>query len=392
MKKKLILGVFVLAVIFGLSSSSFAATLLPADMNDASNVVVSGLEDYRNLYVFGGSVVVNKGIFGDLFSVGSSVNIAGDVEDDLFALGGNVIVANAVDGDARIVGGNVSINAPIGGDLVVAGGTVNTSLRANVEGDLWVAGGTVNITSPVAGNAKIAGGEVFINSTVYGMLEVSASKKLTFGPESSVLGSIVYSGKNDPIIQDGAKVGTIERKVINKKENEKKDNAGGFIFLLIMKLIGLSVATFIFVRFFKVRITELFSSSYSPLVSYKRFSTNFIIGLAAIILIPVVSLIAVLSVFGMYLGAILFFWFVFVVVITGVFTVILLGVLVQKLHKDGKKFFHSNSFELSYKTVLTGVLSFGILSMIPVLGGLVISVVFLTVFGTVLLTIKDKMK
>ncbi len=383
--KKILIASFLLAVLV-LPVYFISAADFPKNMDDSGNVVVAGTEELKNLYVGGGVVIVNQKILGDLFSFGSSVSIAGEVEKDLFALGGNINITSPILEDARMAGGNVIINAPIGGDLLVAGGTVSLGQSATVAGDLWVAGGIINITSPVTGDVKISGGEVFINSTIVGTVEVNATDKLTFGPQSIVLGNIVYCGDIEPIVQPGAQVGTMEKKVVEGGAKTKGD-AGLMGFLSIFQFIMMFIASLILFKLFRTRVTNFISSS---LESMNRFWSNAGLGILAMILIPIVSIILMVSLLGFYLGVTLFVGFVFTLIVACVLSLLTLGKIVENFLQKKNWLTSVTNWQSGAKTPLIGSFIMVLLGAIPFLGGLAIFIVYIATFGNMLKTIRSK--
>jgi len=375
-KKVLLLVTLALAIIVPVTFAS-AADYLPKDKNSAGSVVVGGAENYHNLYVAGGSVLVNKVISGDLFAAGGSVNVAAEIGGDLFAVGGNVTVANPVSGDARLGGGNIVINAPVSGDVLAGGGTILFSSDAIVGGDLWIGGGVVNFTSRVAGDAKIAGGEVFINGFVAGQLEIQA-EKLIFGPEARVSGPISYKGSSEAIVQDGAQVGEIE--FSRFKVESKSVSYAGFLLFALLKFLTMLVAGLIVYRLSRK------SSRAFVALGYKKFWSGLGLGLVGIIVTPVVAVILMITVVGAFAGLILLFGFILSLMISAVYSLMLIGATLEKWIRKEKE------VRLTWLTVLWGVLAGEIIFFIPFVGGLVLFVFYLATFGTLLRSLRKSLE
>ncbi|MCH7883512.1 hypothetical protein IIA95_03815 [Patescibacteria group bacterium] len=374
-KKVFFIAFMVLVVVLPLTFLN-AAEYLPKDKQSAGNVIVGGSQKYHNLYVAGGSVVINKKILGDLFSAGGSVNVAGEVENDLFAVGGNVSVSSPVGDDARLVGGNLVINAPIGGDVLAAGGTISISEGADIGGDFWAAGGVVNISSAVAGNVKIAGGEIFINGVIGGVVEVRADKKLTFGPQSRVTGPIVYYGRSEAIVQDGAQVGPIEFKSVQKQK--WFPIIAGLSIFFFLKLATVLIAGLILLTLFRKTSLAIVSSVYN------NFWTNLGVGIVGVFAVPIAATLLMVTVIGVYSGIVLIVWFTAVTLIGGLFAVMLTGAIIETWIKKKKE------IQLSWFTVLWGVLAGGLLILIPFVGWLVVLLLYLVTFGAILRATKQK--
>lgn len=377
MKKKIFWGIIAAVLISTPLYSLLAADYLPKDKNSGGNVVVGGSEEFRNLYAAGGSVAINKQILGDLFVVGGSVNVTGPIENDLFAAGGNIVIGNPIGEDARIAGGNITINSDIGGDLLAAGGTISIGGGSQISGDLWVAGGIVNLNSPVDGNAKIAGGEIFINAPIAGTLEVRADEKLVFGPESRVAGTIKYFGRNEAVILDGAQIGQLDFTRIAAQKFPAKTAFGVFLFF---KIIALFIAGLIILKLFKkTSAAIIFSAS-------NNFWSSLGIGFLGLLVVPIIAALLMATIIGAYAGVVLAVWFVFAILMGGIFTIFFIGMLIEKWLLKKKE------MELTWKTLLWGVLVGAVITIIPIIGWLATLTIFISVFGGMLTIFKTRIE
>src|SRR5882724_9173328 len=79
------------------------------------------------------AVVINGLSEGTVFGVGKSVRIIGTVKQGAISFGGDVIVEGVVDGDVAAIGGSViqTDGAYIGGDVIVLGGTYRHGEKPN---------------------------------------------------------------------------------------------------------------------------------------------------------------------------------------------------------------------------------------------------------------------
>lgn len=377
MKKKIFWAIFAAIIIGAPIYSLLAADYLPKDKNSGGNVVVGGSEEFKNLYAAGGSVAINKQILGDLFAAGGSINVAGPVEKDLFAAGGNIVIGSPIGEDARITGGNITVNSNINGDLLAAGGTINISGGSQISGDLWIAGGIINLNSPVSGNAKIAGGEILINAPIAGTLEVRADEKLVFGPESQVTGTIKYFGRNEAVILDGAQVGQIDFTRVAVKKFPAKAAFGVFLFF---KIIALFIAGLIVLKLFKRTSAAIVSSASN------NFWASLGIGFLGLLVVPIAAILLMATIIGAYAGIVLVAWFVFAVLMGGIFTIFFIGMLLEKWLLKKKE------NELTWRTILWGVLIGAIISIIPIIGWLATLVIFMSVFGGMLTMLKTRIE
>jgi hypothetical protein len=150
-------------------------TLLNGKLRTGDTVTVPASETVDgDLYLAGGTIIVDGTVNGDLAAFGGQVQINGKVGGDLMIGGGTVTVNGDVTGDVRIGGGQVTVGGQVGEDLVVAGG--QTTLSGQVQGDLIVSGGTVNVAGNVAGNIEGNAGTYSRSGTVGG------EQHVTIGP------------------------------------------------------------------------------------------------------------------------------------------------------------------------------------------------------------------
>ena len=222
--RKIIQGLVLGVLLFGMAGSAMAADFATATGKDA-NVLVGASETHKNLYAVGGNVTVNGNTTGDLTAAGGSVTVSGDVEKDLLLAGGTLNLSGTIGANAKIAGGNIFITGPVKGDLAVAGGNINLTGKSSVDGDLLAAGGSITIDAPVKGNVKIAGGNVIINSKIDGSLDVK-SGSLSFGSSLLILQQCRRGHNKGPLSARGpcyiGRFGTVMRQIWRRSMNSNR--------------------------------------------------------------------------------------------------------------------------------------------------------------------------
>jgi cytoskeletal protein CcmA (bactofilin family) len=95
---------------------------------------------------------------------GDTVTIAAGetVPTDLYVFGGTVRVEGTVDGDLVASGGTIDVTGTVTGDLLAAGGTIAVS--GAVAGDVRLAGGTLTVAGAVGEDLAATGGQVTLGS------------------------------------------------------------------------------------------------------------------------------------------------------------------------------------------------------------------------------------
>lgn len=346
-----------------------AEFLAPMDKDDDPNVSTASSEVHKNLYAAGATVNINSQTNGDLYAAGGMVTVSGNVEQDLVVAGGNLNLNGTVGGDVRAAGGNISVSSPVGSDLVIAGGNVAITQKTTVAGDLVAAGGNLVIDSTVNGNAKISGGNVTINGKITGNLEVTAQEQLTFGPNSEVVGKITYKGRNPAVVKEGAKVGTIEFTELPGRKNWGKRI---FAPIVLFEIIASFLAGWVFVYLFRRRV----ESTTERILRQPWQMLG--LGLAGLVLTPVVMVILFATFVGYYIALVLMAWYFLMLLLSCLLAAIFTGAWILKLINK------SPTLQLNWAAVLLGVVVMKILMFIPIVGWLAILVLTLLAIGSVL--------
>jgi len=101
-------AVLVARVVFGTVPATVAAQ---SDARTGGTIVVEEGETVDSLEAFGGSVVVQGTVTGDVSAVGGDVRIeeTGQVNGDLEAAAGSVTIAGTVDGDVEVGAGSFTV-------------------------------------------------------------------------------------------------------------------------------------------------------------------------------------------------------------------------------------------------------------------------------------------
>lgn len=302
----------------------------------------------------GDVVVVQEGETVDsLTTAAGTVIVRGTVDGDLTAFAGNVRIeeSGTVNGDATVMAGNVRITGTVGGDV--------TALAGNVRIE---EAGTVN------GSFQAAAGDVAINGTVEGDATVGAGQ-LSLGPTASIAGDLEYdAGSFDRA--PGATVAGSVRQV------ESVDITGGplapsWVTSLYGFLTSLLLGAVLLLAFpvFSNRVADRLEAD--PLTSGG-------IGLAALILGPILIVLLAITIIGIplaILGAVLFGLLLWIGTVYGVYGV-------------SRWLLSFADVESKWVALLFGLLIVALISPVPLLGGIVQFLLLLLGLGALLLTLR----
>jgi len=268
-----------------------------------------------DLYVAGGTIIIDGTINGDLIAAGKIIRVNGPVNGSIIAIGGTVNINGEVTHAVRVIGETLNISGTIGRDLLVAGDKVSMASTAEIGSDLLLGAGTALIDGLIKGN---------INSGV---------ESLTIASTASIQGKLTYISENEANIQSGAQImGPITHKLPDVKERlavgthklpyvkERLTPAGlwgkviGFLMTLVLGIIIILLAP----RRVKA-VTE--SIRTRPWAS---------LGWGAIILIftPIAALIVCITIIGLPLGLITLVLYSIAIYLTQLFAGLLIGQLI----------------------------------------------------------------
>jgi len=314
--------------------------------------VASGEVIDSDLYVAGGTIIIDGTINGDLIAAGKIIRVNGPVNGSIIAIGGTVDINGEVTHAVRIIGETLNISGTIGRDLLVAGDDVSLASTAEIGSDLLLGAGTALIDGLIKGD---------INSGV---------ESLTIASTSSIQGKLTYISENEANIQSGAQImGPITHKLPDVKERiavgthqlpglkERLTPAGlwgkviGFLMSLVLGIIIILLAP----RRVKA-VTE--SIRTRPWAS---------LGWGAIILIftPIAALIVCITIIGLPLGLITLVLYSIAICLTQLFAGLLIGQLVI-----------GSSKRVETKAALVGAMALGLailslLKLIPYLDNVI---------------------
>ncbi|MEK7567678.1 MAG: polymer-forming cytoskeletal protein [Patescibacteria group bacterium] len=378
--KKILLTSLVLGLFLPLSTN--AALFLHE--KDGNVSVKRDTEIRENVYVAGKSVSIQQIIFGDALAAGATVLVSENISDDAWLLGATVSLLGAVGGDARIAGSNVLVNSLIVKDLMVAGGTVTISSKTNIGGDLIIAGGIVTFDGIAAKTARIIGGEIVINGTINGDVSVKADEKLSFGPDAKIKGNLNYKSKKEVEIPTGVVTGkvTFEEKA-GRGVKENKNSASW---------VGALIAGFATTSFLMMLIGALFLFFFMPKFanevttnSLTKTGQSMLRGFITAIVMPIAGIILLATILGWFIGWGVLAVFALLIILSKASTALVAGSLIAKWVK------RDEALHLSWKTITIGALVLSLLCFIPILGWLILALIWLISFGAVVTYFYEKL-
>jgi len=322
-------------------------------------------------YIVGGNVVVSSNTQGDLTIAGGNVTILGNVSGDLLVAGGSLNLPGNVGDDLRAVGGNLVISGQIGDDAVIAGGMVHVTSDAVVRGDLAITGGRIIIDAPISGRVEIRADQVDLNSSVSGSVNIAATK-IILGERAVIGGDFNYKSPQSAVINPGAVIRGQTNYVASSLRPDFAPFLGKILgFLLILKLAILFIGALILAYVFKGQTKMVVEKATG------RFWWSVLHGFIIAVVLPIVSIAVMFTLVGIPFGILGLLTFVIFTILSGLGFSIVFGSWLMKLITK------SAQMEIDWKTALLGVVVTSLILLIPVAGGIVVTLFFLATLGGV---------
>lgn len=334
----------------------------------------SGETVAENLYSAGRTAVIEGTVNGDLLLLGGNLTVSGPVSKDAAILGGNVTISGSIGDDLRVAGGSVVVSGPIHGDLVVAGGSVHVTSNARIGGDLLAAGGRVTIDGAVSGRVEALGGSVVLNGNVTKDVFVQGAKSLALGEHADLGGNLTYRGTQELTRAPGAVVhGAVDfQKLTSRGAGRPIWLFWGSAFLgvwWVLKLIIGTVSALLLFFFFRRQVSEI------VLHAGQNFGRSLLTGFLVLVATPVAAVLLLASLIGSIFGIIIGFAYITWLILAGIGGGILLGAFAIRLISRARE------HPLDWKVILLGMVLLAVLGLVPVLGWILVFLLFLAVLG-----------
>jgi len=315
----------------------------------------------HDYFAAGEKVEIYGTVNGDVYVAGGQITIDGTINGDLLAAGGTININGKISQNVRIVGGQISINADIGKNVSLAGGNIQIDSSTKIPGNLVIGAGTINIMAPVGKEVNLAGGDVTIGNEVKGDTQAAVGD-LRLTPKAHLFGNLTYWSQNKASIDESAKVDgnisqTIPPQIQKPNEQSIRSVFRGFkLFAEIFSFISTLVIGLLIVLLF-----PKFTVDTANLIDNKTF-LSLGIGLAALIITPILAIILMITLIGFIPGLLIFIWYFIAIYFSKIFVIFYIGQLANnQLSEESKPI-------LSF---IIGIIIFYLITLIPVIGGII---------------------
>ena len=287
------LGAILLALLLG--SSALPGVAVAMEVRDGDTVAVPAevtIDD--DLVASGGTVTIAGRVTGDVYAFGQNVLVTGTVDGDLIAAAQTVRVDGSVLGDVRGAGQQVSVNGQVGKNVTTAAQNVSLSPSGRIGGSVLGVGQTMSTFGSIDRGLTAGAGVLQIGGPVGGPVRASV-ETLTVEPGARIDGGLEYRATQQASLPAGTVAGPVAFTPAERVERADEPSPlnglfdpGGLLWLAGSALLG-AFALWLFPSA-PERIT---------IAGRRRPLQGFGLGLAVLLALPLVALVAAISLIGL---------------------------------------------------------------------------------------------
>ena len=299
------------------------------------SVNTSEIEVHGNLFVFAKAInMTNVKVSGSIFVAGQTINISNS------EVGGSIYVAGQ---DIKVAGTKVQ-------NIYSASATLNIDQETTIKKALYCAAGEIEFAGKAESvHAETGDMKIVSSAVIEGICNVSSDK--------------------EPEIAEGAKVGTLNFEKYEEVEEVKPSALDKIIEVLGVVLFNVIIAILI------IKLTPKFQER-TEKYSTGRIIINALIGLLTVIVMPILSILLLVTGLFSILGLVLLVAFVLICLLSTAYGIFVISAkIADKLN--------AQSFWKMLLTILVTSAVVEIIKLIPVLGGILGAFLFFLGLGTI---------
>lgn len=312
--------------------------------------------DHESAWAAGAIVAVRGTVRRDIAAAGAEVEVDAVANRDLWAAGAIVTVAGRAARNMGVAGARIAVNAEVGGDLNAAGARVLIGPQTVVTGKVRLAGADVVFAGTAQGPAEFYGDHVRIDGRVTGNVLVRG-RSATVGRGAVLNGDVIFEILDEPQIETGAQI--VGRQTVTLPRVPGLDTrhlVGGLVALVLFGVgagFVLGLILLVVARPFVERAVARMRSA--PV-------TSGLVGLAVLILVPLVAVLVVVTVIGIPVGLVTLLSFPLALLTGGVLAAFWVSDWMMNRQREQR------SFLGRLLLLIVGLLVLMIVGLIPILG------------------------
>jgi cytoskeletal protein CcmA (bactofilin family) len=370
-----LMGALMAAALGGPSPSAQTKQAGPFCSANEVWLVRSDAEEVGDRYVVAAGGISMDGLqSGDLFGWAPKISVDGEIQGDLFAGANSIDISGTVRDSTRLFGQTIEISGTIEGDLLIFGATLTLKEGAHITGDIFGSVAHFTHMGRVDGNIRLTTGESRIEGSVGKDLRLKADT-INFNEGAQIEGDLIYKSRTElPASVADYVSGEIVHEIVEEDDDAE---AKQFTLGTVVGWLYWPVAAFI-----------LGSILLALCGKHKRLPvqrmneegwTGLAVGVLALPVLAVASVVAMFLVLTIPLGIIGIFLLLILLFIGKIPTAVWLGRRVLSFGRESEP--------SPYLSLALGLIAIYLLKMIPYLGWLIWYAVTSAGIGAMILAI-----
>jgi hypothetical protein len=378
LKNKLKLTAIIFAVITLITTFSFAenevstenstsddtSTAVPTNETENSEYPSTTNQNIYegDLYIFESDITMDKLVDGNVYLFGDNIKVTGQIAGNLYAFGKTVTLDKAVvQASAYIFAQDINFSG-VASDLYAACSKLEIANNFGVYRDLRVGADTVYISGIIGRDAYVTANNISLEKD---------------GSKGSIYNNFNYSSKSEINIPEGSVTGEVKYTPSKAYELTTAEKVSNYVYsalsTILFALIIFALAKWLAPNFVK-KVTDM---------SVAKVFLALGIGVVSIIVIPVVSIILMLTYIGIPVAFALLAIYILLLCISFAISSISIGKALN--NKIGSK-----SVFMEFVLVALTSLILWALKLLPYVGSIISIIIVLTGFGIIITNLLSK--
>lgn len=289
----------------------------------------------------------------NLVLAGNNVKHESPVSNGLLLAAGNTLQLNSETEYGFIFGNTIDFAGHSKRDLFMAGNIITLNREAEISRDVFAAGNELVVDTDINGDLAVSAEKVIIkNSKIGGNVNLDVAE-VVFDGKVEIAGALTYNDNAEVTGLDNASYNSIEAYHVAEV------NQAALVMAAIYGKI-LSVAGLFIVMAVLGAIYHKLHDKVAEQSDANRTGMNLVAGLVVLVVVPVISLLLIMTIVGAPLAIILLALYVVMIYLSQGFAGVWLGhLIIEKVFKSKANI---------YAEAFVGILILGLLALVPYLG------------------------
>ena len=251
-----------------------------------------------NLYAAASNLIIDGNVYGDLICAAKSLTVNGNIDGDVLCAASDITINGEVSGSIRTAGENLKFNQLVKRNIMALGSNIILGGDAKVGGDVLLAAATMESHGQINGSLHGLSDSWLIDGPVLKNVDArinQAEGKFILSEKARIGGSLKYMSPTEVKIDNQVVAGEIVR-LMPQAEQFK---IGAYLLSHLFALLSALLVALLFMSLWPKTIRKI------AVIEPKKIGRQVFIGLATLLLTPIVCLILLFTFIGWPLALIM---------------------------------------------------------------------------------------